>query len=60
MNDYIVEVKTANNLRKEFYAGSSDYIYITLADEAAAEEAQLEGGLHEAYGAKQITGGSVF
>ncbi|MNU53510.1 hypothetical protein D3C71_425430 [compost metagenome] len=50
MNDYIVEVKTANNLRKEFYAGSSDYIYITLADEAAAEEAQLEGGLHEAYG----------
>jgi hypothetical protein len=60
MNDYVTEVKTANNLRKEYYAGSSDYIYYSLADEAAAQEAQLEGGLHEAYGAKQITGGTVF
>lgn len=60
MNDYITEVKLANNLRKEFYAASPDHLYITLEEEQAAQEAQLEGGLHEAYGAKEIIGGSVF
>jgi hypothetical protein len=60
MNDYVTEVKTANNLRKEYYAGSSDYIYVSLAEETAVQDAQLEGGLHEAYGSNQITGGVVF
>lgn len=60
MNDYISEVKAANIQRKAYYAGSPDHIYISLEQEEADAAAQLEGGLHEAYGAKEITGGTVF
>lgn len=60
MNAYITEVKVANNTRKEFFKTAPGYIYVSIADEEAAAAAQLEGGLHEVYGAKEITGGSVF
>jgi hypothetical protein len=60
MNDYVSEVKAANTQRKAYYAGSSAHVYISLEQEAADQEAQLEGGLHEAYGAKEVTGGTVF
>lgn len=60
MNEYITEVKTANNLRKEYYAGNSEYVYVSLEQQSAETEAQLEGGLHEAYGAREVVGGTVF
>lgn len=60
MRDYINEIKQTNDLRKEFYATSSDFDYQTIEDLEQVFERQLEGGLHEAYGARQIKGGSVF
>lgn len=60
MNDYITEVKQANKLRKEHYAASPEFVYVSLEQEYADQEAQLEGGLHEAYGPKEVTGGTVF
>jgi hypothetical protein len=60
MNDYISEVKQANNTRKEYYANAEGYIYVSLEEEAAGQAAQLEGGLHEVYGAKEVVGGKVF
>ncbi len=60
MNDYISEVKAANKLRKEHYLESDDFVYVSRDQEYAEQEAQLEGGLHEAYGPKEITGGAVF
>lgn len=60
MTDYITEVKDANNERKAYYATAEGYTYITIAQEEQAMADQLEGGLHEVYGAKSITGGTVF
>jgi hypothetical protein len=60
MNDYITEVKQANDTLKEYYAKAEGYIYVSLEQEANDVSAQLEGGLHEVYGAKQISGGTVF
>lgn len=60
MNLYITEVKDANNERKAYYATAEGYTYVTIAQEEQSMADQLEGGLHEVYGAKSITGGTVF
>jgi hypothetical protein len=60
MRNYIDEVKRANTIRKTFYQESPDYEYISYEAAAAAEARRLEGGLHEAYGPRPTTGGSVF
>lgn len=60
MRAYINEVKQANALRKEFYASNPDFEFISKEQAASEYERQLEGGLHEAYGAREVTGGSVF
>jgi hypothetical protein len=60
MNAYITEVKDANNERKAYYADAEGYTYVTIADEEQSMADQLEGGLHEVYGAKSISGGTVF
>ena len=60
MIDYISEVKRTNQVRKEFYRDNPDFEYWSYEDVAKEEAKQLEGGLHEAYGGRPITGGSVF
>lgn len=55
MIDYIDEVRQANALRKESYAASADYNYISDEQAQATVEQQLEGGLHEAYGPRSVT-----
>lgn len=60
MRDYINEVKTDNARRKAFYRDSPEFDYVSNEDVAEQYERQLEGGLHEAYGPREITGGSVF
>lgn len=60
MLDYIDEVLRENKIRKSFYESNNGFIYKSDEDLAREEAAQLEGGLHEAYGGRQIVGGSVF
>jgi hypothetical protein len=60
MLSYIDLCKDVNANSKEFYRESPDYVYISNEQLAAEENARYEGGLHEALGPRQITGGSVF
>lgn len=60
MLDYINEIKRVNALQKQSYMDNSAYEYISIEAEEAAAAERLEGGLHEAYGAKPATGGRVF
>lgn len=60
MRDYIEEVKRVNAVQKAFYQESPDYEYISYEESEARQADQMEGGLHEAYGPRTATGGSVF
>lgn len=60
MLEYIKLCKSINASTKEFYSGSPDFIYISNAELAETEAARTEGGLHELYGPRSITGGRVF
>ncbi|MNB83831.1 hypothetical protein D3C75_306730 [compost metagenome] len=60
MLEYIKLCKEVNATTKEFYRESPDFIYISNDELAAQENARYEGGLHEAFGPKEITGGRVF
>lgn len=53
MNGYIEEVVANNNARKEYFASSPDYVYISDEDAASKFETTLDGGLHEIYGARR-------
>lgn len=57
---YISLCKQNNRISKEFYSGSPDYVYISNEQKADDESARYEGGLHEALGARIISGGRVF
>jgi len=52
MNGYIDEILENNAARKEYFAESEDFIYVSDAEVAANFEATLDGGLHEIYGAR--------
>lgn len=52
MNGYIEEVLENNAARKEYFAESENFIYVSDAEAAANYEATLDGGLHEIYGAR--------
>jgi len=58
--DYILEVKKGNQARKEFYAASPDYEYISTEQEDNQQSARLDGGVHELYGPRPTSGGRVF
>ena len=60
MLEYIKLCKEVNASTKEFYIESPDFIYISNEELAAQENARYEGGLHEAFGARTISGGRVF
>lgn len=45
MNDYIAEVRRVNKLRKEFFASSPDYAYLSTEELNALFEKQMEGGI---------------
>jgi hypothetical protein len=60
MVEYIKLCKEVNASTKEFYSESPDFIYISNEELAIQENARYEGGLHEAFGARTITGGRVF
>lgn len=47
MNAFIDEIKESNRKLKESYKARDDFEYITIAEEIAQRDAQLEGGLHE-------------
>lgn len=54
MDGFIEDVLQNNTSRKNYFANSPDFNYVS--DEQLAEklEAQLEGGLHEVYGARRV------
>lgn len=60
MVSYINQCIQTNQAKKEFYSTNPDVEY--YSDERAYEEAsaRMEGGVHEALGARPVTGGSVF
>lgn len=60
MVSYINQCIQTNQAKKEFYANNPDVEY--YSDERAYEEAsaRMEGGVHEALGARPVVGGSVF
>lgn len=60
MMEYIKLCKEVNSSTKEFYRDSPDFIYISNEQLATQENAKYEGGLHEAFGARTISGGRVF
>lgn len=49
-----------NENQKEFFRTSDDYIYISNEQQRAEASERMEGGLHEAVGARNITGGRIF
>lgn len=57
---YIDLCKQSNKNAKEFYSESPDYIYRTNEQVAEDNAARYEGGLHEALGARVISGGRAF
>ena len=60
MQSYIAEVKQANALRKEYFKESDAHVFISSEDAQAQLDAVLEGGVHEAFGARPSQGGRVF
>jgi hypothetical protein len=54
MNDYIDGVKRANKVLKQAYIDNPDFKFITIKEQAAIEEAKLDGGLHELMGPKNL------
>ncbi len=52
MSGYINEILENNASRKEHFATSPDYNYISVEDNEAEYEATLDGGLHEVYGSR--------
>ena len=52
MSGYIDEILDNNASRKEHFAASPDYNYISVEDNEAEYEATLDGGLHEVYGSR--------
>lgn len=60
MRDYIAEVRQAHDNRVAFYQQTDEVEFISNEDLDKVFEEQLEGGLHEVYGPREIKGGSVF
>lgn len=60
MVSYINQCIQTNQAKKEFYANNPEVEY--FSDERVYDEAsaRMEGGVHEALGARPVTGGSVF
>lgn len=56
MNSFIDQVKESNKILKQSYIDNPDFEFVTLDQEAAEQEAQLDGGLHElVHGPREIT-----
>lgn len=60
MLSYISLCKDVSKESKEFYRDSPDYIFISDAELKDNENRRYEGGLHEALGPRQMSGGTVF
>lgn len=60
MTSYIDQCIETNQAKKVFYSGNPDVDYYTDERVAAEESARMEGGIHEALGPRNITGGSIF
>ena len=60
MLEHIKLCKDINSNTKEFYRESPDFIYVSNEELAETDAARTEGGLHELYGPRAITGGRVF
>ena len=55
MRDYIAEVRSNNNLMKESLKADSAYNFVSNEDAKTAYENQLEGGLHELIGPRELS-----
>jgi hypothetical protein len=60
MTSYTAQVLETNAAKKEFYRDHPDVIYISDEQREAETSARMEGGIHEALGPRDVTGGSVF
>lgn len=54
MRDYIAEVRANNKLYKESLMNDPAYEFVSLQDEALTNENQLEGGIHELIGPREL------
>jgi len=54
MRDYIAEVRLNNKLYKESLMNDPAYEFVSLQDEALINENQLEGGIHELIGPREL------
>jgi|SRR6056300_645551 len=54
MRDYIAEVRANNKLYKESLMNDPAYEFVSLQDEALMNENQLEGGIHELIGPREL------
>lgn len=54
MNSYIDEIKRRNKVLKESYKNSKGHQYISVKQQSEDFEKKLEGGIHEAIGARPI------
>lgn len=55
MRDYIAEVRANNKLYKEALINDPAYKFISLEEERTTYENQLEGGLHELIGPRELS-----
>ena len=55
MRDYIAEVRANNKLYKESLMNDPAYEFVSLQDEALMNENQLEGGIHELIGPRELS-----
>lgn len=60
MLSYIKLCLDTNAAQKEFYRGNPDIRYVSDEDASDKLASQLEGGIHEWIGARDVTGGRVF
>lgn len=60
MISYIDQCIAVNQAKKEFYSESPDVDYFSDEKLDADLAERMEGGIHEALGARPITGGSIF
>lgn len=54
MRDYIAEVRNNNNLYKESLKADPAYNFVSLEEATIAYENQLEGGIHELIGPREL------
>lgn len=54
MNSYIEEIRRRNKVLKDAYQNNKSFKYVSIEEQNKIEEAQLDGGLHEFLGPRNL------